>query len=60
MVMVPRQGDGIVAVEVFQSVFDLDGQPLKDRAHGLKDKRVTHIFRMASGKIARFAIEDTA
>ncbi|AYG69845.1 MULTISPECIES: nuclear transport factor 2 family protein [unclassified Rhizobium] len=51
--------DGIVAVEVIQSVFDLDGQPLKDQPHGLKDKRVTHIFHMTNGKIARFDIEDT-
>ncbi|MDK1374294.1 MULTISPECIES: nuclear transport factor 2 family protein [unclassified Sinorhizobium] len=50
--------DGVIAVEVIQSVFDLDGQPLKGQTHGLKDKTVMHIFRMESGKIARFDIGD--
>jgi hypothetical protein len=48
--------DGVVAVEVIQSVFDLDGQPLSDQTHGLKDKTVMHIFRIENGKIARFDI----
>src|ERR1700733_4304120 len=38
--------DGIIAVEVIQSVFDLDGLPLEGQSHGLKDKTVTHIFRV--------------
>ncbi|MEZ2128850.1 MULTISPECIES: nuclear transport factor 2 family protein [unclassified Sinorhizobium] len=50
---------GVVAVEVIQSVFDLDGQPLKGQTHGLGDKTVMHIFRIESGKIARFDIKDT-
>lgn len=50
--------DGVVTVEVIQSVFDLDGQPLKGQTHGLKDKTVTHIFRMEGGKIVRFDIRD--
>ncbi|MGO7589377.1 nuclear transport factor 2 family protein [Rhizobium leguminosarum] len=51
--------DGAVAVEVIQQVFDLDGRPLEGQAHGLKDKTVTHIFRMEGDKIVRFDIRDT-
>lgn len=50
--------DGAVAVEVIQSVFDLNGQPLDGQTHGLKDKTVTHIFRMEGDKIVRFDIQD--
>ncbi|WP_027681897.1 nuclear transport factor 2 family protein [Rhizobium leguminosarum] len=50
--------DGAVAVEVIQQVFDLDGRPLEGQAHGLKDKTVTHIFRMEGDKIVRFDIRD--
>ncbi|MGO4137990.1 nuclear transport factor 2 family protein [Rhizobium brockwellii] len=50
--------DGAVAVEVIQSVFDLDGRPLERQSHGLKDKTVTHIFRMQGDKIVRFDIRD--
>ena len=50
--------EGAIAVEVIQSVFDLNGQPLNGQAHSLKDKTVTHIFRMAGDKIVRFDIQD--
>ncbi|OAV56000.1 ketosteroid isomerase [Rhizobium sp. WYCCWR10014] len=50
--------DGAIAVEVIQSVFDLDGRPLEGQSHGLKDKTVTHIFRMEGDKIDRFDIRD--
>ncbi|MBY5869312.1 nuclear transport factor 2 family protein [Rhizobium leguminosarum] len=50
--------DGAVAVEVIQSVFDLDGRPLEGQSHGLEDKTVTHIFRMEGDKIVRFDIRD--
>ncbi|PZM17206.1 nuclear transport factor 2 family protein [Rhizobium tubonense] len=50
--------DGAVAVEVIQSVFDLNGQPLEGQTHGLKDKTVTHIFRLEADKIVRFDIQD--
>src|SRR6202035_1588424 len=33
--------EGAIAVEVIQSVFDLNGQPLEGQTHGLKDKTVT-------------------
>ena len=52
--------DDVVAVEVVQSVFDLDGRPLTGQTHGLKDKTVMHIFRMKNGKIASFDIDDAA
>ena len=51
--------NGVVAVEVIQSVLDLNGQPLTGQTHGLTDKTVMHIFRMENGKIARFDIGDT-
>ncbi|MBA1345340.1 MULTISPECIES: nuclear transport factor 2 family protein [unclassified Rhizobium] len=50
--------DGAIAAEVIQSVFDLDGRPLEGQSHGLKDKTVTHIFRMDGDKIVRFDIQD--
>lgn len=50
--------DGVVAVEVIQSVFDLNGRPLEGQTHGLKDKTVTHVFRMEGDKIVRFDIRD--
>ncbi|MDU0360819.1 nuclear transport factor 2 family protein [Rhizobium sp. 25PS6] len=50
--------DDAVAVEVIQSVFDLDGRPLEGQSHGLEDKTVTHIFRMEGEKIVRFDIQD--
>jgi len=53
-----KTDDGAIAVEVIQSVFDLNGQPLEGQSHGLKDKTVTHIFRMEGDKIVRFDIRD--
>ena len=50
--------DGALAVEVIQSVFDLDGRPLQGQTHGLRDKTVTHIFRIEGDKITRFDIGD--
>ena len=50
--------DGVLAIEVIQSVFDLNGQPLEGQTHGLKDKTVTHIFRTEGEKIVRFDIQD--
>lgn len=49
------QDEGVV-VEVIQTVFDLNGQPLSGQTHGLKDKTVTHIFRLDGDKIKRFDI----
>lgn len=53
-----QTANGAVAVEVIQSVFDLDGQPLNGQTHRLKDKTVMHIFRMDGNKVARFDIQD--
>lgn len=50
--------DDAVVVEVVQSVFDLDGRPLEGQNHRLKDKTVTHIFRIEGDKIVRFDIQD--
>jgi len=49
---------GAIAVEVIQSIFDLNGQPLTEQTHGLQDKTVFHIFRVESGKVKRFDVQD--
>jgi limonene-1,2-epoxide hydrolase len=49
---------GSILVEVRQSVTDLQGRPLRDSAHGLKDKMVGHIFQLRDGKVARFDIRE--
>jgi hypothetical protein len=53
-----QTADGAVAVEVVQTVVDLEGRPLEGQAHGLKDKTVTHVFRTDDNKIVRFDIRD--
>lgn len=53
-----KTDDGAIAVEVIQSIFDLDGKPLEGQSHGLKDKTVRHIFRLDGDKIIRFDIGD--
>jgi len=51
--------DGVITVEVIQTVFELDGQPLTDQTHGLKDKTVMHIFCVdSSDKITHFDIKE--
>ena len=50
--------DGSIAVEVIQTVTDLDGKPLTEQTHGLKDKTVVHVFRMKDDRIVRFDIQD--
>jgi ketosteroid isomerase-like protein len=52
--------DGSVVVEVQQSVRDLEGKPLQDQAHGLKDKTVMHVFFIQDGKVTRFDIQDAS
>jgi ketosteroid isomerase-like protein len=50
--------DGSIVVEVHQSVRDLQGRPLQDQTHGLKDKTVGHVFSLQNGKVARFDIRE--
>ncbi|MDL2408056.1 nuclear transport factor 2 family protein [Rhizobium calliandrae] len=57
-VAIQTTDDGVIAVEVIQSVFDLEGRPLTGQTHGLRDKKVMHIFRMENSKIVRFDIKD--
>ena len=52
--------DGAIAVEVVQSVRDLEGRPLEGQTHGLKDKTVEHLFRLRAGKVERFDIREVA
>lgn len=51
--------ESTIAVEVIQTLFDLNGQPLSGQTHGLKDKTVIHIFQMDRDKIKRFDIEES-
>jgi ketosteroid isomerase-like protein len=48
-----------IIVEVQQSVRDLEGKPLQDQTHGLRDKLVGHIFHFQEGKVVRFDIQDS-
>lgn len=50
--------DDSIGVEVRQSVRDLQGKPLQDQTHGLKDKTVGHIFHLRDSKVTRFDIRD--
>lgn len=50
--------DGSIVVEVRQSVRDLQGRPLQEQTHGLRDKTVGHVFRFRQGKVVRFDIRD--
>lgn len=49
--------DGSVVVEVRQSVHDLQGRPLQDQTHALRDKTVEHVFHLRQGKVTRFDIQ---
>lgn len=53
-----RTSDGSIVVEVRQSVRDLQGRPLQDQTHGLRDKTIRHVFYFQGGKVARFDIQD--
>ncbi len=53
-----RASDGSIVVTVRQSVRDLEGRPLQDQTHGLKDKLVEHVFRLRDDKVVRFDIQD--
>ena len=55
-----KAAEGAIVVEVRQSVRDLEGKPLQDQTHGLKDKTVGHVFRLQDGKVTRFDIQDAA
>jgi ketosteroid isomerase-like protein len=52
------KADGAIAVDVIQTIHDLNGQPLQGQSHGLKDKTVVHVFHIEGGKITRFDVED--
>ena len=53
-----RGADGVIAVTVRQSVRDLAGRPLQDRAQQLQDKQVVHVFQLRQGRIERFDIRE--
>jgi len=52
--------DGSIVVDVRQSVRDLQGRPLQDQTHGLRDKTVGHVFYLQEGKVTRFDIRDAS
>jgi ketosteroid isomerase-like protein len=49
--------DGSIVVEVRQSVRDLAGLPLQNQTHGLRDKRVGHVFHFHAARVRRFDIQ---
>jgi ketosteroid isomerase-like protein len=55
----PEEG-GVLVVEVIQTLFDLDGNPLGGEVQGLKDKTVFHVFTIRGGMVARFDIREAA
>ncbi len=50
--------DGSVVVTVIQTIRDLDGNPLHEQTHGLKDTTVRHVFTLRGGKVTRFEVPD--
>jgi len=55
-----QTADGGIVAEVRQTIRDLDGKPLGDQSHGLKDRTLGHLFHLRDGKVARFDIQDVA
>jgi ketosteroid isomerase-like protein len=55
-----RTADGAIVAEVRQTVRDLEGKPLREQTHGLKDKTVGHVFHLRDGKVTRFDIREAA
>jgi ketosteroid isomerase-like protein len=55
-----KAADGSIVVIVKQSVRDLEGKPLQDQTHGLRDKTVGHVFHLQKGMVFRFDIEDAS
>ena len=55
-----RAPDGSIVVEVGQSVRDLQGRPLQEQTHGLRDKTVRHVFHFQGEKVTRFDIQDVS
>jgi nuclear transport factor 2 (NTF2) superfamily protein len=51
-----RVSDVSIAVEVRQTVRDLQGKPLDNQTHGLRDNTVGHVFYFHEGKVNRFDI----
>ena len=52
-----KAADGSVVVTVQQSVRDLEGRPVQEQAHGLRERVVGHVFRFQQGKVTRFDIQ---
>ena len=50
--------EGSMVVEVTQTVRDLEGKPLQDQTHGLKDRTVGHLFHFREGKVVRFDLRE--
>ena len=52
--------DDRIVAQVVQTVRDLDGNPIGEASHGLRDKTIGHRFQFRDGLVARFDIEDAA
>ena len=57
-VRLDASADGCITGTVQQTVADLEGRPLHDQTHGLRDKLVGHVFRFRDGRVTRFDIRD--
>lgn len=53
------RGDGEIAVQVQQDLFDLSGKPL-EIAGGLHSQIVRHVYQFQNGKVVRFDIAEGA
>ena len=47
-----------IFLATLQSVHELDGSPLQDTTHGLKDNVLEHVFRFHADKVVRFDIQN--
>ncbi len=50
--------DKSIVVVVKQVIRDLEGNPVLDPTHGLRDKTVGHVFRLRDGRVVWFDIRD--
>lgn len=53
-----QAGDGAIVVRVRQTIRDLEGRPIEEAIHGLRDKTVGHVFHFEQDKVSRFDIAD--
>jgi ketosteroid isomerase-like protein len=50
--------DGSTIVEVQQTIYDLNGNPI-EQVQGLQNKTVMHVFHFQDGKVVRFDVQES-